>query len=64
MDTPSPDRVPYAVHRLLLASNILIMENLAHLDQLLGVAQFEVFALPLKLHADAAPVRVVAKMRR
>lgn len=62
VDTPSPDRAPYAVHRLLLGHDILIMENLAHLDQLLDVAHFEVIALPLKLQADAAPVRVVAKI--
>lgn len=62
MDTPSPDRAPYAVHRLLLGNGILIMENLARVDQLLGVGQFTVIALPIKLHADAAPVRVVAQI--
>lgn len=62
MDTPSPDRAPYAIHRLLLGHDILIMENLTRLDQLLNAAQFDIIALPLKLHADAAPVRVVAKI--
>lgn len=60
MDTPSPDAPPFSVHKLLLSKNILILENLTNLEQLIGITHFTVAALPMKLKADAAPVRVVA----
>jgi kynurenine formamidase len=62
LDSPSPDRPPYAVHKLLLTHGILIMENLTHLDQLAGIKGFEVIALPIKIKADSAPARVVARV--
>lgn len=62
MDTPSPDRPPFKVHKLLLGKEILIIENLTNLEQLVGIKYFEVFALPAKLHTEAAPVRVIAKI--
>lgn len=62
MDTPSPDGPPFAVHKVLLPENILLIENLTHLDKLLGVNRFRVLALPLKLKADAAPARVIAEV--
>jgi kynurenine formamidase len=49
------------VHKILLAKPVLIIENLTHLEKLAGVDSFEVFALPMKLEADAAPARVVAR---
>ena len=61
-DTPSPDRQPFRVHKLLLSKEILIIENLTNLEKLLDVPSFEVVALPFKLDADAAPVRVVARI--
>ena len=61
IDTPSPDREPYAVHKLLLEKEILIIENLTNLDQLVGLEDFDVFALPVPWPTDAAPVRVVAQ---
>jgi kynurenine formamidase len=63
MDTPSPDRSPYMIHKLLLSENILIIENLTNLDKLLGVAQFRVYAFPLKLISDASPARVIAEVQ-
>lgn len=60
MDTPSPDRPPFPVHKILLGNGILIIENLTNLEALLNVPTFTVSALPMKLAADAAPVRVVA----
>jgi kynurenine formamidase len=63
MDTPSPDYYPYDVHKLLLAHDILILENLTGLDRLVGVPDFEVSALPLKIAAEASAVRAVAWMR-
>ena len=61
-DTAGPDNAPYAVHRILLSNEILILENLTNLESLLHVPQFEVIALPAKFDADAAPVRVIAKL--
>ncbi|MGE4352073.1 MAG: cyclase family protein [Bdellovibrionales bacterium] len=61
LDTPSPDSAPYAIHKTLLSANILILENLCHLDKLIGINDFEVFALPAKIHTEGAPVRVIAR---
>lgn len=63
MDTPSPDRPPFKVHKLLLGKEILIIENLTNLESLIGLKDFEVFVLPAKLHTEAAPVRVIAKVK-
>lgn len=61
LDWPSPDRSPYLVHKKLLAHHILIIENLTGLERLTGLNRFEVIALPLKIDAEASPVRVVAR---
>lgn len=60
MDTPSPDVPPFPIHKILLCNGVLIVENLTNLEALLGVRNFRIIALPCKLQADAAPVRVVA----
>lgn len=60
MDIIGPDDPPYPTHKILLGNGILIIENLTNLDKLIGVKEFDVIALPMKLHADASPVRVVA----
>jgi kynurenine formamidase len=62
MDLPGPDQPPFPIHKALLGNGILIIENLTNLDKLLGVTNFEVIALPAKLHADAAPARVIARI--
>lgn len=62
MDTPSPDREPYQIHKVLLSNNILIIENLTNLEQLEN-KEFEIIALPPKFQADASPLRVVAKIK-
>lgn len=63
MDMLGPDYdKPWTTHKILLGNNITILENLTNLDQLLGVKNFEVIALPAKLQSDAAPVRVIAKV--
>ena len=61
MDTPSPDKDPYTVHRILLKEEILIIESLKNLSELLDVKKFEITALPAKFEADSAPVRVIAR---
>lgn len=60
-DACGPDSDPYTVHRILLDKEILILENLTNLSKLLPIEHFEVFALPAKFDADAAPVRVIAR---
>lgn len=60
MDLPSPDRHPFRIHKKLLESNILIIENLTNLAELVNVKSFTIFAFPLKIRADASIARVVA----
>ncbi|MBI3963422.1 MAG: cyclase family protein [Candidatus Kerfeldbacteria bacterium] len=60
-DTASPDRPPFAVHRILLRHDILILENLTNLSALRGTP-FTMFAFPPRLATEAAPVRVVARV--
>jgi kynurenine formamidase len=60
LDTPSPDRPPFLVHKFLLSNNILIIENLTNLEALVGAADFQIIALPPKIQCEAAPVRVIA----
>jgi len=60
MDTPSPDRAPFTVHKKLLSKNIPIVENLCNLDKLLPYDSFKIIALPLRSHADGSPARVIA----
>lgn len=62
IDTPSPDGPPYAIHKILLDNDVLIIENLANLRGLLSAPIFELYALPINFAADAAPARVMAKI--
>lgn len=62
LDMCSPDKMPFPVHRILLGSDILIIENMTNLDQLEG-QEFTVYALPLKLELDGAPARVIAQVK-
>jgi kynurenine formamidase len=61
-DTPSPDRSPHTVHTLLLKNRVYIAENLTNLEKLIPLQQFEIIALPLRIHADSSPARIVAKI--
>lgn len=61
-DAPSPDKAPFAIHRVLLGNEILIIESMNNLGVLLGVESFEVTALPTKFEAEAAHVRVIARI--
>lgn len=62
MDTPSPDRPPFSIHKILLSKDILIIENLTDLEVLLEHENFNIIALPTKFASDSAPVRVVAEI--
>jgi kynurenine formamidase len=63
LDSPSPDREPYEVHKLLFANDILVAENLTGMESLLHTQRFEVFAFPLRLHADSSPARIIARIQ-
>ncbi len=60
LDTPSPDRPPFEIHKLLLANDIFIVENLTRLDRFIGTEFVQFMALPLNIHAEASLVRAVA----
>lgn len=63
LDTGSADNSDgFPVHKALLSADILIIENLANLQAVLGKT-FELYALPLHLEKDGAPVRVVAVLQ-
>lgn len=59
MDTCSPDHEPFNIHKLLLGSDVLIIENLTNLGRLAN-QEFGIMALPLPISLDGAPVRVFA----
>lgn len=62
LDTPSPDHAPYAIHKILLEAEVLIIENLTNLSQLQAASNIEIFAFPPKFALEASPVRVVARI--
>ncbi|MDA1316720.1 MAG: cyclase family protein [bacterium] len=62
MDILGPDEPPFPTHKILLGKEILIIENLVNLNKLLHIPSFEIIVLPMNLQADAAPVRVVARI--
>jgi arylformamidase len=62
MDTPSPDRDPHPVHYILLAANMVIVENLRGLEQIDRVI-FDLIVMPLPLKGlEASPVRAIAAL--
>ncbi|GIM28119.1 cyclase [Clostridium polyendosporum] len=61
IDSPSPDKDPFEIHKKLFDNNILILENLTNLEQLISIDNFEVIAFPLKIKADSSILRVVAR---
>lgn len=62
IDSPSPDKYPFEVHKKLFDNNVLILENLTNLGQLISIKNFEVIAFPLKIKADSSILRVVARI--
>jgi kynurenine formamidase len=59
MDMPSCDHFPYPVHKVLMSSGVLIAENLCNCEALLDYP-FEIYAIPLKIEAEASLARVFA----
>lgn len=62
MDTPSPDKYPFEIHKYLFENQVLIAENLTNLDQLLNVSSFEIIALPLHITTDSSIARIIARV--
>ncbi|MGX7030707.1 cyclase family protein [Vagococcus zengguangii] len=62
MDMPSPDYAPYERHQELLGADICLLENLTNLECLVGIDNIELYAVPLKLDAEASPVRAFARL--
>lgn len=62
IDFPSPDRVPFTIHKALLQNNILLLENMTNLKALESILHFDIMAFPLKIQSEASFVRAVAKV--
>lgn len=62
MDTPSPDYAPFRVHEMLLGADIFILENLTNLEALVHAKKIRLHAVPLKIEAEASPVRAYAEI--
>jgi kynurenine formamidase len=66
-DMPSPDNYPFAIHKLFMENDILILENLDNLDTLKSSFKstdtIMVYAFPLKICAEASQVRVIAETK-
>lgn len=60
IDSPSPDKEPFNIHKTLLKNNIYIIENLTNLEELICIDDLTVYAVPLKIKAEASLVRVFA----
>ena len=57
------DKEPYEIHKILFQNGVFILENLTNLSKLLYVEEFEVFAQPLKINAEASLVRAFAQYK-
>lgn len=64
MDMPAPDYPPFPIHKLLFSNDILILENLQHLEKLVAHESFRLMAFPLKVQAEASFVRAVAEVKK
>lgn len=58
MDMPSPDYHPFLVHKLLMEQGIWIVENATNLQRLNPSKVYQVFAIPIKIEAEAALARL------
>lgn len=63
LDTPSPDKDPFDLHKRLFVNQIFIIENLKNVKRLLDAAAFEIIALPLHIRSDSSVARVIARVK-
>jgi kynurenine formamidase len=60
LDSPSPDKPPFVAHKALLRKKVMIFENLANLDRVMG-KRFLFVGVPLALvGGSASPCRAIA----
>ncbi|NMB96174.1 MAG: cyclase family protein [Clostridiaceae bacterium] len=62
IDMPSPDRYPFEINKFFFENRIFILENLTNLEKLVGVTDFEVIALPMRIKADSSMTRAIARI--
>lgn len=60
LDFFSPDQSPSIIHKKLLQSDILIVENLKDVDLLLKYPKFTISLIPIKIDAEGAMIRAFA----
>ncbi len=61
LDTPTPDKYPFPIHKRLLENDILIVENVCNM-KLLVDKKFKIYAIPLNFDKfDGSPCRVFAE---
>ena len=60
VDFPTVDNSPHRIHKLLLSNGIFIVESLTGLERLRDAGEFEFFSVPLRIEAEASPVRAFA----
>ncbi|KRE47121.1 cyclase family protein [Paenibacillus sp. Soil522] len=63
LDTPSPDKDPFDIHKRLFVNQIFIIENLKNVKRLLDIDAFEIIALPLHIRSDSSVARVIARVK-
>ena len=63
IDSPSPDKFPFDIHKIFFKNDIMIIENLTNLEQLLEIPKFQIIALPIKCETDGAIARVIAQIK-
>lgn len=62
LDTPTPDIAPFPQHKTLLSAGVYIIENALAPERLIGKGDFECIVVPSAYVADAAPVRIFARV--
>lgn len=60
IDMPSPDHYPFKVHHLLMSNDVWLVENATNLNELNPSKRYQVYAIPIKIQAEAALARVFA----
>ncbi|MCF8009613.1 MAG: cyclase family protein [Halanaerobiales bacterium] len=63
LDTPSPDKAPFNLHKKLLRERIGIVENLTNLKALITYDSIKIYIMPLKLKTSGAYARVIADVK-
>jgi kynurenine formamidase len=60
MDMPSIEHYPFEIHHLMMNHGVWMIENLTHLGALDKNCFYEIYAIPIKIEAEAALSRVFA----